>query len=205
MLCLYSPGTCLLTKERAAEPLVRSLCYSLTGFKEEVRHKERAPSFLYEVLWGHSPGEIWFHSESQRHSGQEHRLKTALGVLPNFSMPSLLISKMAFCVSGTQCALEKQEPLLSSWPKERKCQRWKSWPQNILAAGVLSFHLELLSILSWTGLWHNTRAAESSSRSFYHSIRSSPVEKYSVLQAAVLSAGVGKWGLSESCGFLHVP
>lgn len=61
-----------LTKELAAEPLVKSLSYSLTGLK-------RALSSYYQDPWGEAPGGTSFAQQGQKHSPQEHRLRRALG------------------------------------------------------------------------------------------------------------------------------
>ena len=47
------------------------------------------------------PGDIGYAQKGQKHRGPEHRLRrTVDGSADNFSKPSFLTSKMAFCVSG---------------------------------------------------------------------------------------------------------
>lgn len=123
---LFYPQNCFLTKELAAEPRAKSLWYCLT----EKGGKERE-------LWvpdiktpeGRAPGGIGSAQKGPKHGGPEHRFRRTLDVSAlYFSKLSLLTSKMAFCVSRTQCALGKQETVFTQMPGGGVCKRWTSSP-----------------------------------------------------------------------------
>lgn len=84
-----------------------------------------------------------------------------------------------------------------------------TWGEGSVRGGSLPHRTFLLQVFhppcleppsapSWTRLWQKTRAAESCSRrSFYHHIQEALLQWKNTrcFQAAVLSTGVGEWGL----------
>lgn len=185
----FPPGTCLLIKELTAEAWVRSFCYSPTGFKEEGRQKRESQLPVSDVKTPEErhQEEAGSAQKGQRSSDQEHRLRMALGVSPNFFKPSFLISKVLFCVPGTQYAWRNMSHYYAGHLGQGSVRGGSLPHRTFLLQVFRPPGLEPPSTPSWTRLWQKTRSSWVIFQEEFlspHPLSTSPVEKYPVLPSS---------------------